>query len=312
MNENFDLEREINFVVKEMCSGILSARKREKVAEEIKAHFEDSIYQKNMRGISSEKAFQLTYEEFCNCNNSNIKQLLAITHNSLSTQTIKNILYYLARISIAIFFCLVFRGLIVPNGGTFYWYYYVPFVIIAIGFLPLKYFKESLSRFLFYIKLERHCKTHSFELTLMNGFYFLLFKSANVCDFIIKSKDKCYVIKFFGSPMLKGSLCFLDEVFYVVSSSHSGGAGFVDQRQGRGNLMKLPDLSYTTSALHTYSFYVPSELINGDKVEKILLISPTPKEISYVRGNSIETLDIGKNGINFYMHSKGSFLEYIA
>ena len=251
MKDDFDLEREINFVVKEMCSGIRSVRKREKVNEEIKAHFEDSVYQKSMRGISSEKAFHMTYEEFCNCNNSNIKQLLTITHNPCSPETIKTILYYLARSGIAVFFYLVLRGLIIPNGGEFYWYYYIPLLMIAIGFLPLKYVKELLSRIVFYIRLKKKCKAQSFELTRMNGYHFLLFKPANICDFIIKAKDKCYVVKFFGSPILKGSLSFLDEVFYVVSSVRSSGARLVDQRPGIGNLMKFPDLSYTISALHT-------------------------------------------------------------
>ena len=311
MNDHFDLEREINFVVREMCSAIRSDRKRKMVAEEIKAHFEDSIYEKAIRGISFEKAFHMTHEEFCNCNNSNIKQLLAITHNSISPQTVKRILYYAVRIGVAVFLYWILHWAIVSNGGHFYWYYCIPFAIIAVGLLPFKYFKEILSRTVFYKKLKKQCKMHSLELIRMNGYKFLFLKSANVCDFIIKDKEKSYFVKFFGSPMIKGSVCFLDEVFYTVSRVCSNQATLVDQRPFGGNLIKTPDLSYTTSAIHTYSFYVPTEDRFQDQIEKILLISPLPKEISFVRGNSIESTGRGEKVMDFYIHSKKSFFKTI-
>ena len=96
MKDNFDLNLEIDLAAEEICSGIVSERKRKRVIEEIKAHFEDSVYQKTLDGNCPEDAFGITYKEFCNGDSREIRRLLARTHNVFSSEAQKKIVYYLS------------------------------------------------------------------------------------------------------------------------------------------------------------------------------------------------------------------------
>ena len=110
MKDNFDLNLEIDLAAEEICSGIVSERKRKRVIEEIKAHFEDSVYQKTLDGNCPEDAFGITYKEFCNGDSREIRRLLARTHNVFSSEAQKKIVYYLSPLVIfpAFFLLLLF------------------------------------------------------------------------------------------------------------------------------------------------------------------------------------------------------------
>jgi len=310
MNDNyFNLEDEICFVAKNICSGIRSSRRRQQVFQEIKEHFEDSVYQKTISGISEEKAFRLTCNEFGDV--SNIKQLLASSNNILSPNFVKNLIKYSVRFLISIFVYWVIRGLVIPNGLTFCWYYYIPSCFILLGFQPFRYATLILKRIVFRIKLKKICKANSYELKFSNSSILSVFHQSHICDFVVGINQESFCVKFLTCSKRKDSVRFLDETLYATYSRHLTGARFVDRRPGNFNITKAPDVSYTTSKIHAYSFGLPPEW-KKLPLKKVLIIDSLPREITYIKGSGIETVDIGKEIMGCMIHSSKTFLKLIS
>ncbi len=306
----FDISREIDYFVRNVCGGIRSKQKREAASDEIREHFEDSIYSKTLRGMNREKAFRESCEEFGDP--SKIKVMLALSNNRFSPEFFNEIILFLVRAFLAYIVYYWVRGLVFLASADFVWYYYIPGILVLFGFQPFRYFSLLCSRLKFIAKLKKLAKEKNTKIELLSDPLLSLFKSSDICDIVMKANGECVCIKLLEFPKRTESLRFLDETLYSVTSFHSGGARFVDRNPHmRMNRVTTPNLGFTTSKLRAYSFCLPLELEEEGNVKKIMIVDRLPREITYVKGSRIEYVDLGASVFGFRVHSIKSFLKTV-
>ena len=77
------------------------------------------------------------------------------------------------------------------------------------------------------------------------------------------------------------------------------------------NRVATPNLGFATSKLRAYSFCLPLELEEESNIRKIMIVDRLPSEMTYVKGNAIEYVDLGATFFGFSVHSGKSFLKNI-
>ena len=134
----------------------------------------------------------------------------------------------------------------------------------------------------------------------------------DICDIVMKANGECICIKLLAFPKRTQSLRFLDETLYSVTTLHSGGTRFVNRNPHMMmNRVATPNLGFTTSKLRAYSFCLPLELEDESNIRKIMIVDRLPREMTYVKGNAIEYVDLGATLFGFSVHSVKSFLKTI-
>ena len=304
----FDVSREIEYFVRNVCGGIRSKQKREAASDEIREHFEDAIYSKTLRGMSREKAFREACEDFGDP--SKVKVMLALSNNRFSPEFFKEIVLFLARAFISYSVYLLIRGLVSLSSADFVWYFYVPSFLILFGLQPLRYLGLMCSRLKFIARLKRLAKEQSGKIELLSDPFLSLFRSSDICDIVMKAKGECVCIKFLTFLKRSESLRFLDETLYSVTTLHSGGARFVNRNPHMMmNQVVTPNLGFSTAKLRAYSFCLPLELEEEGGIKKVMIVDRLPREMTYVKGSGIEYVDLGAYVFGFSVHSVKSFLK---
>ena len=306
----FDVNREIDYFVRNVCGGIRSKNKREAAREEIREHFEDAIYSKTLRGMSREKAFREACEDFGDP--SKVKVMLALSNNRFSPEFFNEIILFLARAFLAYIVYYWVRGLVFLASADFVWYYYIPGILVLFGFQPFRYLGLFCSRLKFIAKLKKFAKEKNCKIELLSDPLLSLFKSSDICDIVMKANGECVCIKLLTFPKRSESLRFLDETLYSVTTLHSTGTRFVNRNPHMMmNRVVTPNLGFATSKLRAYSFCLPLELEEESNIRKIMIVDRLPSEMTYVKGNAIEYVDLGATFFGFSVHSVKYFLKNI-
>ncbi len=306
----FDVSREIDYFVRNVCGGIRSKKKREAASDEIREHFEDAIYSKTLRGMSREKAFREACEDFGDP--AKVKVMLALSNNTFSPEFFNEIVLFLARAFISYSTYLLIRGLVSLSSADFVWYFYIPSFLILFGLQPLRYLGLLCSRLKFIAKLKKLAKKQNSKIELLSDPFLSLLKSSDICDIVMKANGECVCIKFLAFSRRSESLRFLDETLYSVTTLHSGGARFVNRNPHMMmNRVTTPNLGFTTSKLRAYSFCLPLELEEESNIKKIMIVDRLPREMIYVKGSGIEYVDLGTEIFGFCVHSIKSFMKTI-
>ncbi len=304
----FDVNREIDYFVRNVCGGIRSKNKREAAREEIREHFEDAIYSKTLRGMSREKAFREACEDFGDP--SKVKVMLALSNNRFSPEFFNEIILFLARAFLAYIVYYWVRGLVFLASADFVWYYYIPGILVLFGFQPFRYLGLFCSRLKFIAKLKKFAKEKNCKIELLSDPFLSLFKSSDICDIVMKANGGCVCIKLLMFPKRTESLRFLDETLYSVTTPHSVGARFVNRNPHMTmNQVVTPNLGFTTAKLRAYSFCLPLELEEEGNIKKVMIVDRLPREMTYVKGSGIEYVDLGALVFGFSVHSVKSFLK---
>ena len=304
----FDVNREIDYFVRNVCGGIRSKNKREAAREEIREHFEDAIYSKTLRGMSREKAFHEACEDFGDP--SKVKVMLALSSNRFSPEFFNEIILFLARAFLAYIVYYWVRGLVFLASADFVWYYYIPGILVLFGFQPFRYLGLFCSRLKFIAKLKKFAKEKNCKIELLSDPLLSLFKSSDICDIVMKANDECVCIKLLTFPKRSESLRFLDETLYSVTTLHSTGTRFVNRNPHMMmNQVVTPNLGFSTAKLRAYSLCLPLELEEEGGIKKVMIVDRLPREMTYVKGNGIEYVDLGAYVFGFSVHSVKSFLK---
>ena len=281
------VEREMQLAAKRICRGIRSKKVRKQTEQEYLEHLEDRYYSLLLKGLSEEKALQLTIESLGSVEE--LCHMLASVHNRAPADLGNTLLRLGIRTCIAAFVgCMLWAwGFFHSQPLTLL----IPMLIFA-GLSPVRYARAFILRLKASRKIKNICKQSGFDLEQHASVLLSVFLPARRPEWTITTAHNTYCVHFLACPHRHAALHFFDSYAYALTLTRGQGARFADRSPFRFNIIKTPDQTYSEHSFR-YLFFPVSPAYRGDTVKRILLINPVPSLISYQNGTSVEYVGNG-------------------
>ena len=298
---DLSIEQEMQRTAKHICRGIRSKKARRQAEQEYLEHMEDRYYSLLLKGLSEEKALQLTTESLGSLEE--LCHMLTSVHNRIPADLGKTILRLGIRTGIA-----TFAGCMLWAWGFFHSHpltLLIPLLLFA-GFAPVRYARALFLRLRSTRQIKKVCKQNGFVFEQHASALLSVFLPTRCPEWIITTAQKTYCVHFLACPHRRATLHFLDSYAYTLTLTRGQGARFADRSPFRNNVMKTPDQTYSEQSLRYLYFPIGPEQ-SSDSVTRILLINPVPSLISYQKGTSVEYVGNGDAFFGFTLCDSSHF-----
>ncbi len=291
------LREELSRYARRVCAAIRSRRARAAAEEEITDHLLCAVYDKALHGIPPERAVAEALAEFGDA--ATLKQQYARIHNTLPPDLWPSLGRFFLRALGAAAVTAVLWGIVESGGGDFGVLHLLPGALMLFGLWPIHAISLVGKRISFHLRLRRLCRRGACEA--------LYLPALPGGRYVLRAGGRVLYLRVMGTR--RAALRFLDETA-IAWITRRGGVGMIDRAPRRFNSTKIAAQASERVRVADFSFLLPEAWL-GTGVEKHLILLPFPREVTCVRGNTIEEVRPGERVLDFSVHDRKNLMKML-